>query len=154
MAGFVSQYTNRLDSKGRVSIPAQFRAVLAKDGFEGLYCFPSPMQQAVDVGGNELISEIERRLEGYEPLTPEHDSLSTALYGISETLKIDRDGRVLLSDTIKSYADISDTVTFVGHSYKFQIWQPAKFEGHREEARKRALSVLSGATPPNRTGDA
>ena len=38
MDRFVSHYTLRLDTKGRVSIPAPFRAVLARDGFEGLYC--------------------------------------------------------------------------------------------------------------------
>ena len=38
---FVSNYTLRLDAKGRVSIPAPYRAVLARDGFEGLYCYPT-----------------------------------------------------------------------------------------------------------------
>ena len=36
MDRFVSSFTNRLDAKGRVSIPAPFRQALAKDGFEGV----------------------------------------------------------------------------------------------------------------------
>ena len=145
MAGFVSQYTNRLDAKGRVSVPAQFRATLTKDGFEGLYCFPSPFQSAVDVGGNDLINEIKKRLQGLVTLTPEHDSVSTALFGISETLKIDKDGRVLLSETIKEHAGISDAVTFVGQGYKFQIWEPSSFQVHQTEAMKNAMAVLRGS---------
>ena len=41
MNRFVSNYTLRLDAKGRVSIPAPFRQVLARDGFDGLYAYPT-----------------------------------------------------------------------------------------------------------------
>lgn len=144
MAGFVSHFTNRLDAKGRVSVPASFRAVLVRDGFDGLYCFPSPHLEAVDAGGNELIAEIQKRLDSYRTLTPDHDSVSTALFGISEILKIDGDGRVVLSQAIREHAGIGDQVTFVGQGFKFQIWEPERFKAHRAEAMKRALAVLSG----------
>ncbi|OKL45404.1 division/cell wall cluster transcriptional repressor MraZ [Pseudovibrio exalbescens] len=144
MSGFVSHFTNRVDAKGRVSIPAPFRAALAKDGFEGLYCFPSPFQNAVDAGGNGLVAEIQKKLEGFSTLSLEYDALSTALYGASETLKVDRDGRVMLSDMVRHHTGISDEVTFVGQGFKFQIWEPTKFREHREEAMKRALAVLAG----------
>ena len=98
MAGFVSHYTNRLDAKGRVSVPAPFRQALVRDGFEGLYCFPSPHHPAIDAGGNQLVAQIEKRLLGVATLTEDHDALSTAFYGASETLKIDGDGRVMLSE--------------------------------------------------------
>ena len=55
MDRFVSNYTLRLDAKGRVSIPAPFRAVLARDGFDGLYCYPALDQPALDAGGNALL---------------------------------------------------------------------------------------------------
>ena len=55
---FVSNYTLRLDAKGRVSIPAPYRAVLARDGFEGLYCYPTLDGPALDAGGNALLKEI------------------------------------------------------------------------------------------------
>src|SRR5512141_679719 len=60
MDRFVSHYTLRLDAKGRVSIPASFRAVLARDGFDGLYCYPTLDRPALDAGGNALLSEIEQ----------------------------------------------------------------------------------------------
>lgn len=147
MAGFVSHFTNRLDAKGRVSVPASFRSVLARDGFDGLYCFPSPHLEAVDAGGNALIGEIQKRLDSYSTLTPDHDSVSTALFGISEILKIDGDGRVVLSQSIREHAGIGDQVTFVGQGYKFQIWEPERFKAHRAEAMKRALAVLAAQQP-------
>ncbi|MTI19136.1 division/cell wall cluster transcriptional repressor MraZ [Rhodobacteraceae bacterium RKSG542] len=147
MTGFVSHYTNRVDAKGRVSIPAPFRAALAKDGFEGLYCFPSPFQEAVDAGGHGLTHEIQKKLEGFSTLSMEYDVLSTALYGASETLKIDRDGRIVLTDSIRAHTGIDQEVTFVGQGFKFQIWEPGKFRAHREEAMKRAMAVLAGSQP-------
>ena len=143
MAGFVSHYTNRLDAKGRVSVPAPFRQALVRDGFEGLYCFPSPHHPAIDAGGNQLVAQIEKRLLGVATLTEDHDALSTAFYGASETLKIDGDGRVMLSDMIREHAGVTDQVTFVGQGYKFQIWEPERFRAHRADAMKRAMSVLS-----------
>ena len=59
MNRFVSNFTNRLDAKGRVSIPAPFRAVLARDGFEGLYVHPALDAPALDAGGNSLLNEID-----------------------------------------------------------------------------------------------
>nr|WP_108658945.1 division/cell wall cluster transcriptional repressor MraZ [Acuticoccus kandeliae] len=142
MHGFVSHYTNKLDAKGRVSIPAPFRSVLVRDGFEGLYCFPSPHAATVDAGGNHLLQEISARLGGIDTLTPDHDMISTALYGISEVLKLDGEGRVMLTEGLREHTGITGAVTFVGLGYKFQIWEPDRFKAHRAEAMKRAFGVL------------
>lgn len=151
MHGFVSHYTNKLDAKGRVSIPAPFRSELTRDGFSGLYCFPSPHAATVDAGGNKLLEEISARLGGLDTLTADHDMISTALFGISELLKVDAEGRVVLSDTIHQITGIAGAATFVGLGYKFQIWEPERFRAHRAEAMKRAFGVLG--TPSARAAE-
>ncbi len=152
MDGFVSTYTKQIDAKGRISVPAPFRQVLTRDGFEGLYCYPAPDMAALDAGGNRLLQTIEGRLTGHDPYTEAHDLLSTAFYGVSEVLKIDGEGRVILSDALKSHAGIGDTVAFVGQGYKFQIWEPGQLARYLEEARAKAREVLrrpvGGATEP------
>ena len=134
---FVSHFTNRLDAKGRVSIPATFRAVLARDGFEGLYVHPSLDAQAVDCGGNALLKEIDGLLERLPPYSEERDLFSTALLGTSEILKVDTEGRVVLTESVKHHAGISSEVAFVGQGHKFQIWEPSRFRAHLDEARDR-----------------
>src|SRR5690349_3022842 len=114
MDRFVSSFTNKLDAKGRVSTPASFRAVLARDGFEGLYVHPSLEADALDAGGNGLLREIDSLIEQLPPFSDERDHFSTALYGISEVLKVDPEGRVSLTETLKAHAGITDAVTFVG----------------------------------------
>lgn len=148
MGGFVSNHTNKIDGKGRVSIPAGFRSVLARDGYEGLYCYPSFDMNAVDSGGNELLQAIEQRLARVDTYTEDHDYLSTAFYGMGEHLKIDQDGRVSLSETIKDYAHIDSHVTFVGQGYKFQIWNPDRFLEHKQKA----LELARQLRRPGRSG--
>lgn len=141
MDGYVSHYTNRLDAKGRVSIPAPFRAVLARDGFDGLYVHPSIDQEALDCGGHALLREIDGLLSGLSPYSEERDLFSTALIGTSEILKVDSEGRAILTENLKSYAAIANEVTFVGHGHKFQIWEPGRFRAHLEEARSRVREL-------------
>lgn len=67
MDRFVSHYLLRLDAKGRISVPASFRAVLGRDGFDGLYCYPALDRPALDAGGNALLAEIETLIAGFSP---------------------------------------------------------------------------------------
>ena len=113
MNRFVSNSMLRLDSKGRVSIPAAYRAVLARDGFDGLYCYPALDLPAIDAGGNALMAEIEALVARFAPYSEEREQFAAALYGTSETLKIDGEGRVVLTEPLKTHAGIKDAVTFV-----------------------------------------
>lgn len=128
MDQFVSRYTNKIDQKGRVSVPAQFRAVLARDGFEGIFCHPTLERPAIDAGGQRLVNRIEGLLEDLPDYSEERDQLATALFGVSEILKLDRDGRTILPARLREYAGIDSHVTFVGLGGKFQMWRPETFE--------------------------
>lgn len=134
MDRFVANYTSRIDAKGRISIPAPFRAVLARDGFEGLYCYPSLDRPAIDAGGHALLGEIERLIGVFAPYADEREELLVALYGRSETLRIDGEGRVTLTEAQKSHAGIGEAATFVGLGQRFQIWEPERFQARLENA--------------------
>jgi MraZ protein len=141
MDRFVANFTLRLDSKGRVSIPGSFRAVLSRDGFEGLYCYPALDRPAIDAGGNALMAEIEALIGCFAPFSDEREQLAVALYGTSETLKIDGEGRVVLSENLKRHAGITDSVAFVGLGQKFQIWEPGRFSSELAEATQRVRAL-------------
>ena len=143
MDRFVSTFTNKIDAKGRVSIPAPFRAVLERDGYTqggtgGIYCYPSLDAPALDAGGERLAQKIDGLLAGLPDYSDERDQLSVALYGDVHILKIDGDGRIILPEELKRHAKLESEVTFVGLGQKFQIWQPAAFEAYRADARGRA----------------
>ena len=141
MDRFVSHFTLRLDAKGRVSIPAPFRAVLARDGFEGLYCYPALDRPALDAGGNALLQEIETLIAGFSPYSEEREQFATALFGTSEVLKMDAEGRVVLTEPLKIHAGISEDVTFAGLGHKFQIWDPGRFRAELAEATEKVRAL-------------
>jgi MraZ protein len=141
MDRFVSHYTMPLDAKGRVSIPASFRAVLVRDGFEGLYCYPALDRPALDAGGNALLEEIEALIGRFPPYSEEREQFSAALYGTSEVLKVDTEGRTVLSDALKRHAGITNEATFSGLGHKFQIWEPERFRAELAEATEKVRAL-------------
>ena len=144
MDRFVSTFTNKLDAKGRVSIPAGFREVLARDGYAGgqsgggIYCYPALDTPALDAGGESLARKIDDLLKGLSDYSDERDQLSIALYGDVHILKMDGEGRIVVPEELRVHAKLEGEVAFVGLGQKFQIWQPAAFETFRAEARTRA----------------
>lgn len=148
MDRFVSNYTNRIDAKGRVSVPASFRTMLARDGSEGLYVHPALDAPAMDAGGTALLAEIDAFLARLPSYSDERDQLSIALYGTSEVLRLDGEGRIAVTDAIRDHAGLTDGVTFVGLGHKFQIWEPERFRSRLAEARARVRSLkLERAAP-------
>jgi MraZ protein len=140
MDRFVSTFTNKVDAKGRVSIPAAFRAVLERDGYKsggsaGIYCYPSLDAPALDAGGERLAQKIDGLLAGLQDYSDERDELSVALYGDVQVLSIDADGRIVLPEALRAHAGIDGQVTFVGLGDKFQMWEPGRFAERRERAR-------------------
>ena len=172
MDRFVSTFTNKIDAKGRVSIPAPFRAVLERDGYSqgaagtaaaglgGIYCYPSIDAPALDGGGERLARKIDGLLRGLADYSDERDELSVALYGDVRILNIDGDGRITLPDALRNHAGLAGHVTFVGLGDKFQMWEPARFEERRKVARDkvqqhRKLFARGGRsdTPSDDDGD-
>jgi MraZ protein len=147
MDRFVSTIMARLDSKGRVSIPASFRSILGHEGFEGLYCYPALDRPAIDAGGNALMAEIEALIGRYAPFSEQREQFALALCGTSETRKIDSEGRVVLSETLKRHAGITGAVSFIGLGHKFQIWEPGRLRRELAAAtdRVRALKTERGS---------
>ena len=141
MDRFLSHFIHRFDAKGRISIPAPYRQVLAKDGFEGVYTYPSLDAPALDCGGHRLLAEIDALLATMPPFSPARDAMATALLGTSEILRMDAEGRVSMDDRLKASLGLREEAAFVGQGHKFQIWEPTRFAAHLEEARSRVLRL-------------
>ena len=142
MDRFVSTFTNKIDAKGRVSIPAPFRVVLERDRYgggalPGVYCYPSLDAPALDAGGERLAQKIDGLLSGLPDYSNERDELSVALYGDVQILSLDQDGRIVLSEKLRAHAGLGAEITFVGLGEKFQMWEPTRFDDRRLRAREK-----------------
>lgn len=142
MDRFLSHATNRIDAKGRVSVPAPFRAVLVSRGIRELYGFQDFVFPAFSCGGVELLERYERQLAGMDPFSPEANRMSLLVHGGGVFMKLDSEGRLMVTDFIRSFTGITDEVTFVGRADHFQLWQTQAF--HEAQAQARAERMPAG----------
>jgi MraZ protein len=140
---FLSNWINNVDAKGRVSVPAPFRQILASRGERELYALQAIGQPAIDVGGMDLLERYEARMAQEDPFGEDYADMSLFAYGDGAFLKLDGEGRMGVTDFVRAHTGIEDRVAFVGRSHFFQLWEPAAFEAHRAEARARLLAKRS-----------
>jgi MraZ protein len=125
---FMSTVMGSLDSKGRVCIPAPFRAALAAQGTAGVYVYPSFFENALEGFGQVAVDALHARLAAQDPfLSPQHDDTARAIVARIHLLPADDGGRVRLPDALIAHAGLKDRVAFVGLSQKFQIWDAEAF---------------------------
>lgn len=149
MALFLSTYTNKVDKKGRVSVPASFRAVLANQHFSGIIAYSSFVNGCIEATSMERIEKISEGIDSLDPFSNERDAFATTILGSSVQLAFDGEGRILLPSALMDTAEISDKAVFVGKGQTFEIWNPQKFEIYAEMAKKlakekRASLILPG----------
>jgi MraZ protein len=138
---FLSLFPRALDAKGRLSLPAPFRAYLGREGFEGVFIHPALDAPALDCGGQRLLGSIEGLLGSMPAYSPEREDLSLALLGAGEIAKLDPEGRLSLSERLKSHIGLMREAVIVGQGEKFQIWAPERFAAHLDQARSRAREL-------------
>ncbi len=146
---FLSTYHNRIDKKGRVSVPAGFRAHLAlvsekagektgENGFSGVIVYPSFVNPCIEACALSRIEALAARIEALDPFSEERDAFATAILGSAAQLAFDGEGRITLPEALLAQAGIGETVTFVGKGATFELWDTEAFGEY--ETRSRAIA--------------
>lgn len=144
MTHFLGTHLNRIDTKGRVSIPAPFRTTLrglAEDnGIEGLALVlrPSHKHPCIEGWPAAVFQALAGPLERLDLFSEAHDDLAAALYADAFPIESDKEGRIVLPELLAQHGGLRDTVVFMGLGRTFQIWEPEAAERRRAEARERA----------------
>ncbi|OJU50682.1 MAG: cell division/cell wall cluster transcriptional repressor MraZ [Mesorhizobium sp. 61-13] len=150
MDRFLSNSVNRIDAKGRVSVPAHFRSVVQKRGYTELYALRCLDVPAMDVGGLDLLDRYEERIAQEDPFLQTADDMSFFCHGDGTFLKLDQGGRITVPDFIREHTGIGAEVAFVGRGQFFQIWEPGRLAAYGAEARARLLKLRQGTKPGER----
>lgn len=148
MLGFRGTVTNKVDAKGRVSVPAKFRALLEAEELTTIVCYPALRGGVLEAGGRRLLEEIESMLARLEPFSEQWEFLSHALVGASEELALDSEGRIILPESLRAVAGIKDKVSFVGLGSRFQLWEPRAWEHEYLQAKDRARDLRTRFRAP------
>ena len=135
---FLSTYENKLDKKGRVSVPASYRSYLSNIGYNGIICYPSFNNQCIEAWPQDRIEKISNAIDSLNPFEEKRDFFATSILSESINLQFDSEGRISLTPKLLKHAKIKNSMVFVGQGKTFQIWEPTIFEKFKVNARKKA----------------
>jgi MraZ protein len=137
MTLFLSTYVNKLDKKGRVSVPASFRLALTGQAFPGIVAFRSYKLPTIEGMGIDRMQRLSDSVDQLDLFSDAQDDLAATIFADSHMLSFDGDGRIILSSLLLDHAQIKDAIAFVGRGATFQIWNPDAFQSHQQKARQR-----------------
>jgi MraZ protein len=140
---FLSTIANKIDRKGRVSVPASFRAVLEAESFQGIIAYPSFINPCIEACGMARIEQLSASIDQLDPFSTEHDAFATSILGASHPLGFDGEGRITLPEALIQAASLEEKIIFVGKGKTFEMWNPDRFEAHASEARTQAITQRS-----------
>ena len=135
---FLSTYENKLDKKGRVSVPASYRSYLSNLGYNGVVCYPSFNNQSIEAWPQDRIEKISNTIDALSPFEEKKDYFATSILSESINLQFDSEGRISLTAKLLKHAKIKNSMLFVGQGKTFQIWEPTTFEKFRVTAKKKS----------------
>ena len=144
MALFVGKHVNKIDKKGRISVPKPFRVALQGRGLSSIYVYPRFKQRALEACDEEFMARLSRSLDDLDLFSDDQDDLASVILANACELSFDPEGRIVLPPELADYADIKGEALFVGQGPRFQVWKPTAFQNFSAMAFERAKS--RGAT--------
>jgi MraZ protein len=138
---FLSSYENRLDTKGRVSVPASFRAALNSEEFAGVVLYRSFTNNCIEGLSMSRMDKMAAATDKMGVFDDDTNDLTAMLFADARPLVFDSTGRVMVPDELLKHAGITDTALFVGRGNGFQIWNPAEFEKMQNAALSRLRTL-------------
>ena len=128
MSLFLSSYENRLDTKGRISVPATFRASLSSEQFAGVVLYRSFTNNCIEGLSMSRMEQLASATDKMGVFDGTLDDLTAMLFADARPLQFDVTGRIMIPADLLAHAGITDRAIFVGRGNSFQIWNPADFE--------------------------
>ena len=140
---FLSSFENKLDTKGRVSVPATFRSHLSSLGYSGFIGYPSFNHTALEACSQDRIEKLSKTIDSLNPFEEKRDYFATSILSESVNFQFDTEGRISFTKKLLDHAKIKSSILFVGLGKTFQIWEPKIFEKFKIVARKKAYQNRS-----------
>lgn len=136
---FMDTISNKVDAKGRVSLPADYRAI-AKELNSEIVCYRSLTSPCIEGCLEELLEKLAVEIENATDFFSEtQDNLTNLIFGDAKRFTFDSTGRIVLTEKLLNHAQISDNAVFVGKGRKFQIWNPENWAEEEKRIRNEAM---------------
>ncbi len=147
MALFTGTYENKVDGKGRVSLPAAFRDTLAQLAAgqptldRSFYIFPSPKSGALEACDHEFMELVADSIEEQADMFSDEEEALSKIIADAFLVQFDSTGRFVLPPGLQEKGAITDKALFVGKARRFQIWDPEIHRSYNSDVEERAKGV-------------
>lgn len=111
-----------LDPKGRLVVPTRYRERLKVDGAEPLIATIDPESPCLLLYPYAAWQTIELQIQNLPSFNKATRRIQRLLIGHATECEMDNQGRLLLPQTLRDYAQLDKAVTLVGQGKKFEIW--------------------------------
>jgi len=136
---FMDTVENKVDAKGRVSLPADWRAIV-KDSDSEIVCYRSLSAPCIEGCLEDMLEKLAVEMENsLDFFSEEQDDLSNLIFGDAKRYPFDSTGRIMLSEKLLKHAKITNSAVFVGKGRKFQIWNPELWAKEEMRIREKLL---------------
>jgi MraZ protein len=143
MALFTGTYAdNRIDRKGRVSLPAKFRAELPPENNREIYIYPSSDTVALGACDRAHMEQL-RDAAGISANDGEDGDYDWLLENACN-VTVDSGGRIIIPTELLEYAGITETLVFVGRGHRFLVMSADSYAAYRKRALERRRNGASG----------
>ncbi len=147
--GFIGRSIHRLDSKGRIRIPAKFRDVLQKNYTDALVLVPFGLYIAAypPEAWRELIDSNTSKLSEF---LPDHRSFLRFVGSVDEC-DFDNQGRVLIPPHLREEAGLGQELVLAGALTNFEIWDKGAWEVQDEKDRRERPKIMESVAAATRS---
>jgi len=133
---FRGESHHKVDTKGRVSIPASFRRVLEAadpnwtDGLnpELVIVYGDHRRNYLECYTIEAIEEVDAKIDALPRGSMERKMLQRLFHGQSFPTNVDETGRLVLPAKLRQKIDLGSEAFFIAAGDTFQIWKPETYE--------------------------
>ncbi len=133
---FFGQFDHNIDDKGRLTIPAQYRELLANGAY-----ITRGLDENLMVMRSEEFTSLYHKIKAMNINDENARDLARMLFGSAAMLELDKVGRVLIPQFLREAVQLDTAVKLVGLGPYFEIWSPENWSSKAaliSDARRRA----------------
>jgi len=143
---FLGTNTLSLDAKGRIAIPAKYRARLHEICGGKLVITYNPLDKCLPIYPYPEWLECEQKMEAVEDQTDQFRSFQRLLYSYTNEVDMDGSGRVLVPQSSRDEIGLEKNAVLIGHGKKFELWSEENWLQAREESDEGLIESLKSRT--------
>jgi MraZ protein len=144
MSFFFGTHLHRVDKKGRVSVPAKYRAHITSSGASEVLLFPSsePAYPALFGGSVALLNALSIHQGELSAVADDAPVLVSDIFADVREFGFDDGGRIVLPQDLIRFLGIDDAIEVIGQGQHFEIWRPERFKEHRDRRKESTVRKL------------